>query len=198
MQPCPVQPWTNCISSISKRNFVLRGQPEVRKKISPAKMDRKERRKELSTGIHSCRLTLVSENCELPCHPEHGTANTEGKCVCVSMKWTGDDCSIEVLENRNLIPTNIKALAYSMFGFNMLLIVICGWWLYWKRESAQVKFSQPFFLNLVLFGCSVSSSTIIAMGQECPADNPVHACMVSSSLGRMLYRLPGAGSCNLV
>ena len=35
-----------------------------------------------------------------------------------------------------------------------------------KRNTPQVKVAQPLFLKLVLLGCIVSSSTIIAMSIE--------------------------------
>jgi hypothetical protein len=122
------------------------------------------------------------EHCELSCDPKHGQASPEGKCICESKKWTGDDCSQEVPEDTNLIPSTITAIAYAMMEFNLLLIVFCGGWLYWKRNSSQVQVSQPFFLSLVLLGCAVSSSAIIAMGQEDPGDGPVRACMVRSAM----------------
>jgi hypothetical protein len=84
---------------------------------------------------------------------------------------------VEVPEELNLIPPPVKAIAYSMFGFNLLVILICAVWLYWKRETPQVQVSSPIFLLLVLLGCLISSSTIIAMAQEDAGDDPVPACM---------------------
>ena len=40
-----------------------------------------------------------------------------------------------------------------------------------------MRVSQPFFLALVLIGCGISSSTIIAMAQEDEGNGPVDACM---------------------
>lgn len=124
-----------------------------------------------------CPVGTAGEHCEKPCDPVHGTADSRGVCVCESVKWTGDDCSIEVPEETNLIPTTLKVLSYVMVGINFAFIAGCGAWLYWKRNSAQVRVSQPFFLSLVLLGCGISSSTILAMGQESAGDGPVEACM---------------------
>ena len=124
-----------------------------------------------------CPVGTAGENCELPCDALHGAANAEGVCVCESTKWTGHDCSLEVPEDTNLIPLTLKVLAYVMLGVNLTVIVVCGVWLYWQRHSQQVRVSQPFFLGLVLLGCGISSSTIIAMAQEDEGDGPVDACM---------------------
>lgn len=130
------------------------------------------------TSMNSMGYYLFVENCELPCDPEYGEADTEGQCICKSTRWTGDDCSIEVEEDANLIPSPLKVLAFNLMGINYLMILGCAAWLIWRRESNQVKVSQPFFLGLVLLGCSISTSTIIAMAQEDDGDGPVKACMV--------------------
>ncbi|CAB9510907.1 acid type B receptor subunit 2 [Seminavis robusta] len=82
----------------------------------------------------------------------------------------GDDCSIEVPEDVNLIPRSLKAIAYVMVALNLLVIAICAAWLVWQRKSAQVRASQPCFLMLVLLGCMISSSTILAMAREDDVD----------------------------
>lgn len=109
--------------------------------------------------------------------PHMDRGSTSGACVCSSSKWTGDDCSIEVQEDLNLYPEWVKATCYLYFSINALSCVICAGWMHWKRSAMQVKVWQPFFLNLVLFGCLLSSSSIIASVQESPADGPVAACM---------------------
>lgn len=124
-----------------------------------------------------CPIGTAGEDCELPCDPNHGQADARGKCVCESVKWTGEDCSIEVEEEVNLIPTSLKWIAYGMFGLNAGIMFICGLWLLWQKDSPQVRVSQPSFLVLVLLGCLISSSTILVMGQEDGGDGPVHACM---------------------
>ena len=124
-----------------------------------------------------CPAGTAGDNCELPCDALHGIANAEGVCVCESTKWTGVDCATEVPEDTNLIPVTLKVLAFVMLGINLVAIVICGVWLFWQRNSQQVRVSQPFFLGLVLLGCGISSSTIIAMAQEDEGEGPVPACM---------------------
>ncbi|CAB9501374.1 acid type B receptor subunit 2 [Seminavis robusta] len=127
-----------------------------------------------------CPVGTAGENCELPCDPEHGTADARGVCVCESPRWTGDDCSIEIPENTNKIPPSLKIGAYCMLGANVAVIVGCAIWLYCYRNTTQVTYSQPFFLLLVLLGCLISSSTIIPLAQEdSPTDDTaVPACMM--------------------
>lgn len=126
-----------------------------------------------------CPLGRAGPQCNLPCHAQHGRANAHGKCVCKSPKWTGRDCSIAVPEELNLIPQSLKALAFCLLGINGLVILGCGTWLFWNRKSQQVQMSQPSFLLLVLLGCAISSSTIIAMAQEPDASTSTGdaACM---------------------
>ena len=124
-----------------------------------------------------CPVGTAGESCELPCDANHGKANSKGVCVCRSTKWVGDDCSIEVLENVNLIPGSLVGMAYAMLGLNVLVIVGCGLWLVWQRRSTQVRVSQPFFLKLVLLGCLISSTSIVPLAQQHEGDGPVHACM---------------------
>ena len=124
-----------------------------------------------------CPVGTAGDKCELPCDPDHGQADVTGACVCESTRWTGDDCSVEIPENLNSIPSSFKAMAYVMLGLNVLVIVICAVWLYFYRYSAQVKYSQPFFLLLVLLGCLISSCTIIAMAQEDDGEKTSQACM---------------------
>jgi hypothetical protein len=81
-----------------------------------------------------------------------------------------------------MIPSTLKMFAYTMFGFMVGVIIICGAWIYWQRDSAQVRCSQPSFLLLVLLGCLISSSTILVLAEEDAGDGPVPACMVSSIL----------------
>ena len=124
-----------------------------------------------------CPLGTAGESCELPCHPVTGQSNGRGVCVCRSAKWIGSDCATEVLEDTSMIPHVLKVFGYVMFGINVATIIGCAWRLFWKRETTQVKVSQPFFLVFVLLGCLISSSTILAMAQEDDGDGPVPACM---------------------
>lgn len=49
-----------------------------------------------------CPVGTAGENCELYCDPVHGEADTRGKCVCESSKWTGGKCVGSVLSVVNL------------------------------------------------------------------------------------------------
>ncbi|CAB9515608.1 acid type B receptor subunit 2 [Seminavis robusta] len=124
-----------------------------------------------------CPIGTAGEQCELPCDPDHGHSNARGVCICESSKWTGDDCSIEVPENVNSLSSGMVWAAYIMFILNVFTIMLCAVWLYWKRTTPQVLVSQPSFLCLVLAGCLISSSTILAMAQEDTGEGPVPACM---------------------
>ncbi|CAB9503390.1 acid type B receptor subunit 2 [Seminavis robusta] len=113
-----------------------------------------------------CPIGTSGTNCELFCDPDHGQSNNQGICVCHSTKWTGEDCSIEVPEDKNAIPETFQNIAICLMTINGVVIVGCAIWLYYFRNTAQVRYSQPFFLLLVLFGCLVSSSTIAALMQQ--------------------------------
>lgn len=120
-----------------------------------------------------CPVGQSGENCDLPCDADHGAADVHGRCICESTKWSGADCSIEIEEDLNLIPSSLKILAYTMFALNVAFIVGCAGWLFSHWSSDEVRASQPHFLLLVLLGCLISTSTIVAMAQE--DDSP--ACM---------------------
>jgi len=125
-----------------------------------------------------CPLGTAGVNCELPCHPVHGTANAEGLCICESTKWTGNDCSHEVSEEKNLVSPPLKVISYIMLVVNWSMILGCGVWLFRNRSTQQVRAIQGNLLSLVLLGCGISSSTIIALAQEYDVDGPASACMV--------------------
>lgn len=125
-------------------------------------------------------MGTAGEHCELPCDPDHGAADATGQCVCESIRWTGDDCAVEVPQDTHSIPVSLKAMAYCMLGFNVIVIGICASWLHYCRFSAQVRYAQPSFLWLVLLGCLISSCTIIPMAQEDGGDadnNAPGSCM---------------------
>ncbi|CAB9516314.1 acid type B receptor subunit 2 [Seminavis robusta] len=117
-------------------------------------------------SINFCPLGTAGENCDQPCDASHGTADRFGNCVCQSTRWTGADCSVETLEDKNLIPNSLVIVCYVMVGINFLAVAICGVWLIWNRNTPQVRVSQPIFLGLVLLGCVISTSTIFALAQE--------------------------------
>ncbi|CAJ1965339.1 unnamed protein product [Cylindrotheca closterium] len=124
-----------------------------------------------------CPVGSAGESCQLPCDPDHGKADETGKCVCESTKYRGDDCSIEIPENKNLISTGLKAMAYFMVAVNYIVIIGLVAWMIFKKKSHQIRLSQPFFLLMILLGCGISTSTILAMMSESEGDGPVRACM---------------------
>lgn len=130
-------------------------------------------------AVKLCPLGLSGPNCDQDCNPKHGLSDRDGRCICSSTKWTGADCSIEVKEDLNTYPAWMVGLCYSFFGINTLAVLVCASWIYWQRNTQQVKVWQPFFLNLVLLGCLVSSASIIpAVQQSSEGNDNVPACMV--------------------
>ncbi|CAB9516312.1 acid type B receptor subunit 2 [Seminavis robusta] len=117
-------------------------------------------------SVETCPLGHAGVNCNQPCSATHGMADRDGNCVCESTRWTGDDCSEEVQEDKNLIPTGLRATCYAMATINFLLIASSACWLYQHRRAAQIKVAQPLFLSLVLLGCMISTSTIFTFVQE--------------------------------
>ena len=127
--------------------------------------------------IKTCPIGAAGVDCELPCDPDHGTSNKHGTCVCTSSRYTGEDCSIELPTELNLIPTSLKTAGFVAFVMNLVACVVCAIWLLWKRNAPALKFAQPYFLVLVLLGCIISSATIVALSKEDVGDGPVPACM---------------------
>jgi len=127
--------------------------------------------------VKTCPIGTAGEICTDYCDPKHGQADRNGLCVCESNSWTGKDCSVEVQEDLYLIRPALIAVGYTFFGINVALVMLCALWLHLRRVSPQVRVAQPFFLQLVLLGVLVSSSTIVALAQEDPGDGPVYACM---------------------
>jgi len=81
--------------------------------------------------------------------------------------------------DKNLIPRGLLIAGYVLFAVAAFAIIVCGVWLYLHRLKRQVKHRQPPLLGLVLLGCLISTSTILALAQESSGDGPVPACMVS-------------------
>ncbi|CAB9502374.1 acid type B receptor subunit 2 [Seminavis robusta] len=129
-------------------------------------------------SVNFCPIGKSGPNCDQPCNPSHGISNRFGECVCDSTKWTGDDCSVQAEEDLHMLPTSLKAIAYCLVGINFLMAFCCAVWLAFQRKRAQVKIAQPHLLFLVLLGCVISTSTIIALAQEDEGDGPVPACSV--------------------
>ena len=124
--------------------------------------------------VELCPIGWSGPNCDQHCDPNHGSSDRRHVCVCESTRWTGDDCSVEVKVNTNSISTGFKSTGTVLFGINVITSCICIIWLWIYRKSIIVKVAQPFFLCMVLFGCLISSSTIIALGEE---DGSAPGCM---------------------
>lgn len=128
-------------------------------------------------NVEFCPLGSAGQNCELNCSSAHGSSDRYGNCVCESTSYTGDDCETRVEEELNLIPLPLKIIAFVMVALNFTVVGLCGLWLYLKRNTTQVRVSQPIFLSLILFGCLISTSTIFALAQEDEGSGPVPGCM---------------------
>lgn len=148
--------------------------------------------------VKLCPLGYAGPNCDQNCDPKYGSSDRNGKCICKSSKYTGEDCSIVVEEDLNLFPSWEVYLSYAFFGVNALVCVFCGLWLLWKRNERLVKLWQPHFLQLILLGCLVSSSSIIPSVQQSEGDGPVRGCVVfpwlfclgfSITLGTLLSKI---------
>ena len=127
-------------------------------------------------SVQLCPLGTAGERCELSCDPMGGRSDQAGRCVCNSARWAGDDCSVVVPEELNLYPDWLLGLCYFLFAFQTVACVACGGWLWWKRDAGQVRIAQPFFLALVLLGCFISTSSILALAQQDAGDGPVAGC----------------------
>jgi 7 transmembrane sweet-taste receptor of 3 GCPR/Bacterial extracellular solute-binding proteins, family 3 len=123
-------------------------------------------------SISYCALGWAGPNCTSPCSSTHGLSARDGTCVCESTKWTGDDCLTEVPEDLNLIPRTLLVVGYSLMAFNFIACMLCAAWLLRYRKTTQVQIGQPVFLCLVLLGCLISTSVIVALGQQ--DDGPHH------------------------
>lgn len=125
-----------------------------------------------------CPLGFAGENCTDNCNPNFGRSNRFGVCICDSARYVGKDCNTEIFLDEGLVPTYQLALGYIMFGINALAVVFCGTWLFLHRTEKRVKMAQPFFLGLVLLGCLISSSTILAFMQQAGTDETHSLCML--------------------
>ena len=87
-----------------------------------------------------CPLGKAGKNCDEPCHPFYGESDLSGNCICVSPKWVGDDCSIEVEEDLNLIPDGFKITSWVHCGISFFVVVVCAAWLF---APIAVAFHPP-------------------------------------------------------
>ena len=125
-----------------------------------------------------CPIGTAGTNCTDPCHPKYGAADFNGRCVCDSTKWTGSDCSIEVMHDKNQIPLYFKQLIYSLYCILLVMLFSCFIWLKFNKKTPQVIAYQPFFLRLILLGCLVSSSATIPLGIEKEKEISTFLCML--------------------
>ena len=148
--------------------------------------------------VKLCPLGRAGPSCNQSCHPKHGSSDRDGKCICKSSKFTGDDCSIIVEENLNLFPAWEIYISYFFVGINASLCVFCALWIYWKQNERLVRLWQPHFLQLILLGCLVSTASIIPSVQQSEGDGPVRGCVVfiwlfclgfSITLGTLLSKI---------
>ena len=59
-----------------------------------------------------CPLGKAGVNCKLPCHPAHGVSGRNGVCICDTTNWTGNDCSIEAMEDIHSIAKGAKIASF--------------------------------------------------------------------------------------
>jgi ABC-type amino acid transport substrate-binding protein len=128
-------------------------------------------------SVHYCPVGFAGSDCTASCNPSHGISDRFGRCICDSNRWVGADCATELYEDQHLLPSSLISICYAMVGVNYLICLVCAIWLYFQRNRAQIKIAQPSFLLLILLGCIISSSTILALAQEDAGDGPVQACM---------------------
>lgn len=130
-------------------------------------------------SVQLCPIGKAGPNCDRPCHGDHGRSNRLGECVCDSTRYTGADCSTEVVTDLHLLSPGLLAWGYVMFGINAFAVLFCTAWLHWKRRVQLVVISQRFFLHLILLGCLISSLTILSLGMQDEGEEPVFGCMLS-------------------
>lgn len=103
-------------------------------------------------------------------------ADTNGECVCKSAKWSGNDCSIEVMEDPNMIPPILIKACYGLACINLALVAVCAAWVFKNRQRSHIRMAQPMFLAMILIGCVISTSSVFAMAQQDSGDGPVPIC----------------------
>lgn len=135
-------------------------------------------------NINFCPLGKAGPDCLQNCSASNGASDRYGVCVCDSIRWTGDDCSIPVEVKYNWLPKSLLWISYGMVALNLLVCLIFGTWQCIHRKRAQVSIAQPYSLALIFLGCVISTSTILAMAQQDiglgsePTDSNLDSCMV--------------------
>lgn len=139
--------------------------------------------------VNFCPLGKSGSDCLENCSPSNGVSNRFGECVCDSTRWTGDDCDNQVEVDYNWFPNALVWSLYSMASLNYLICGSCAIWLFFHRKRAQVSIAQPYSLALILLGCVLSTSAIIAMAQEDVGGNgePTGSSVTSCAFIPWLY-----------
>jgi len=118
-------------------------------------------------AYNTCPKGFAGKDCTEPCDEFHGEHNERtGECICVSTKWTGSDCSVEVMEDRNEVPWGLKMAIYILFGILEIAIAGFSYFVFHHRESPHVKGHSPLFLFFVLVGCAISSLSMVLIALE--------------------------------
>jgi hypothetical protein len=120
-------------------------------------------------GDGQCDVGFAGTLCQ--CNAKNGRSSGQGKCICNSKRWAGDDCGTEVATNLNLIPRSMITLSMLMFSINILASASGGLWVWFHSQEPRVMAAQPFFLYLLTIGCVISSSTIIPMVSNFRCEN---------------------------
>lgn len=76
-----------------------------------------------------------------------------------------------------MLSSSLVIMCYTLVAVSFLVVTAFAAWFLYNRERAQVKVTQPSFLLMILLGCVISTSTIIALAQEDEGDGPVKSCM---------------------
>ena len=90
----------------------------------------------------------------------------EGFCVCLSEQWEGESCDIEMAVKTNSLSVMVKILAYAQFSIIITICIFVTGLIFVHRSSRQVASLQPIFLFLIIFGCFISSMTIVSLVQQ--------------------------------
>ena len=79
---------------------------------------------------------------------------------CIHGDKTSANCGVEADEDKLYVPTHFEAIAYAYFA--LLVVMCCGFSavVYANQEALIVKVSQPFLLDMLLFGCLLASAAI--------------------------------------
>jgi len=94
-----------------------------------------------------------------------------GICICDDALYfqpvgSGATAACIPLEDMNYINPALKITTWLACGILLACCIYCLGWIYYYRENALVRVSQPLFLGILVVGSIVSSSSIIPMSVE--------------------------------